>query len=164
MGAKIEKKLFEIGCENRCKLDARKRDATNTTNVPKWRQNVSPNREKVNQKRGPKIDAKKGRMPGGSAVCGGHPLKTNHLSSSRFSSRVSSRLGIFSRLRTSCTFARFLHLPTRLLFSSIVMYRLVFWSRRGIFSQLRSGRLVSSQTYIFVTYFTSPLTFYIMSS
>ena len=28
--------------------------------VPKWRQNGSQNREKVNQKRGPKIDAKKG--------------------------------------------------------------------------------------------------------
>ena len=27
--------------------------------VPKWMQNGSQNREKVNQKRGPKIDAKK---------------------------------------------------------------------------------------------------------
>ena len=45
-------------------------------------------------------------LPGGSAVCGWHPLKTNHLFSSRLSSRVSSRLGIFSRLRTSCHVSR----------------------------------------------------------
>ena len=46
---------------------------------------------------------KKGRMPGGSAVC---PLKTNHLVSSRFSSRISSRLSAFSRLGTSCHVSR----------------------------------------------------------
>ena len=44
--------------------------------------------------------------PGGSAVCGGHPLKTNHLVSSRFSSRISSRLSAFSRLGTSCHVSR----------------------------------------------------------
>ena len=43
---------------------------------------------------------------GGSAVCGGHPLKTYHLFSSLLSSRISSRLGAFSRLGMSCYVSR----------------------------------------------------------
>ena len=69
---------------------------------------------------------KRAHMQDGSAACGGRLLKTYHLFSSRLSSRVSSRLGIFTRLRTSChvsrsrlscqafIFVSFLRLPTRL--------------------------------------------------
>ena len=52
--------IYKKSINNQCKLDARKRDATNTNSYPKWMQNGIQNREKVNPKRGPKIDAKNG--------------------------------------------------------------------------------------------------------
>ena len=75
---------------------------TEATWEPKSRTSLSKTRS-VNrcEKRGQCPDP-----PGGSAVCGGHPLKTNHLVSSRFSSRISSRLSAFSRLGTSCHVSR----------------------------------------------------------
>ena len=63
--------------KNQCKFDARKRDAKNMKNAQKSNQNGSQNREKVNQKRSPKIDAKKdtlwGRKLGGRPVGRGAP-------------------------------------------------------------------------------------------
>ena len=45
--------------KKQCKFHARKRDAKNMTNAPKWSQKGGRNREKVDKKRGPEIDAKK---------------------------------------------------------------------------------------------------------
>ena len=45
---------------NQCKFHARKRDAKNMTNAPKWSQKGGRNPAKVDKKRGPKIDAKTG--------------------------------------------------------------------------------------------------------
>ena len=50
---------------------------------------------------------KRAHMQDGSAACGGRLLKTYHLFSSRVSSRLSSRLGVFSRLGTSCHVSKF---------------------------------------------------------
>ena len=81
---------------------------------PKSRKSLSKTRsENRCEKRGECPDP-----PGGSAVCGGHPLKTNNLVSSRFSSRIASR-DVLSRFEEwsvlsnsplasciSCVFAR----------------------------------------------------------
>ena len=50
---------------------------------------------------------KRAHMQDGSAACGGRLLKTYHLFSSRLSSHLSSRLGVFSRLGTSCHVSKF---------------------------------------------------------
>ena len=56
-----QSKKREKSIKNQCKFVARKRDAKNMKSAPKWSQNGSQNRWKAGQKRGPKIDAKKGR-------------------------------------------------------------------------------------------------------
>ena len=50
--------------KKQCKFHARKRDAKNMTNAPKLSQKGGRNREKVDKKRCPKIDAKKGALGG----------------------------------------------------------------------------------------------------
>ena len=50
------------------------------TNIEKWNPNGSPNREKGNRKRGPKMDTKKGRdyaTAWGVGGWGGTPLLTS---------------------------------------------------------------------------------------
>ena len=64
----IDKKSIK----NQCKFDTRKKDAKNMKSVPKWNPNGSQNRENVDKKRGPKIDAKKGSLWG--QKLGGRPV------------------------------------------------------------------------------------------
>ena len=66
------------------------------TSAPKWKQNGCQNREKVYQKRGPKIDAKKGRdyatASGGRRV--GRDATSNVLTSQDVSSSSCKRLNV----------------------------------------------------------------------